>query len=164
MADKKSKKTVAKSKSSGLAKKSTKSSSKSNIRVQRNEAKVKVKSTVKAYKGALSTVSVLADSVVTRFGIISSMDSSSISFLTKPKSGSSKEGVMLIDRDNVIAVEGTVGGKAKIVVTEKTEVALFKDVSVSIKDGAYILKEPDGAEIHIQKRPGVTVNVISFLK
>ena len=161
MAEKKNK-AVAKSKKAAGTTKKAKKSSKSNIRVQRIDNKVNLKNGVKALKSSRFNVSVRATDVVTRFGVIANMDSTSVNLLTKPKSGSSKEGFMLLDRADIIAVEGAVGESSKVLVHEQSEVALYKDVAVSIKDGAYILKEADGSEIHIQKRPGLSVSAIAF--
>ena len=161
MAEKKKTAVSKKVKGSKVSKKA-KVSKGANIRTQRISNKVKLKSTAKSIKNSRYTVSVVASNVETRYGIINSIDESSIGLITKPKSGSSKEGLMLIDRANVISVEGSLGEDAKVLVHEQSEVALFKDVSISLKNGAYTLKETDGSEIHIQKRPGLTVNAIAF--
>jgi len=157
MAEKK--KAVAKK---GKVASSKKKATKTNVRVQRIENKTKLKTTPKSYKSARFNVQVSAANVVTRYGVIHSMDENSVQFITKPKSGSSKEALMVIDRANLIALEGAVGEAAKAVVVETTEVALYKDVALKVKGDSYLLTEKDGATITVEKRPGVEVNAVAF--
>lgn len=155
------KKKLAKKKAGSAVAKANKSG-KANVRTQRIEAKVKLKTNAKSYKSSRFNVSVSTANIVTRYGVVAAMDATSVQLITKPKSGSSKEAVLLLDRANIVSLEGGVGQPAKALVQEVTEVALFKDVSIKIKDGAYLLTEKDGSEITVEKRAGVEVNAVAY--
>jgi len=95
------------------------------------------------------------------FGVIAEEHENMIVLKCRPKSGSSKEGYITINRDSIILQEGTVGSHSRIRCIRDV-VTKIKDAQVKVDGHKVTVKTQDGAIMHINTNvPGVKVATVA---
>lgn len=95
------------------------------------------------------------------YGILAEESDTQVLLKCRPKSGSSKEGYLHINKSDIIILEGALGKATRINFMRDT-VVKHKNVQVKLMEaGAMLIRSEDGSTFTINPHPAIKTNLVA---